>query len=103
MCHNTDTSLNEYLAKLPAKKLHRKPHHRPRGRYRNTPPLVKKMVDPVSLSDTAMATPNSNNSGVATPTTTPAVTGSNDSSGEKATADKAVVSSMFITWNIYTG
>ena len=98
MCFcNADTSLNEYLANLPAKKLHRKPHHRPRNRYRNTPPLAKKMMDHVSLSDTAMGTPKSNNSGGATPTSTPALIGVNGSSTDKTSANGAVSSKFKIT------
>ena len=95
--NNSDTSLKEYLANLPAKKLHRKPHHRPRNRYRNTPPLAKKMMDHVSLSDAAMGTPKSNNSGVATPTSTPAMIGTSGSNTDKASASGAVSSKLMMT------
>ena len=87
-----DTNLKEYLANLPAKKLHRKPHHRPRNRYRNTPPLTKKVLDHVSLSDAAMGTPKSNNSGLATPTSMLAVIGSNGSHADKTSTSGAVSS-----------
>ena len=83
------------MANLPAKKLHRKPHHRSRNRYRNTPPLNKKIID---HSDAAMATPKSNNSGVATPTTTAAVIGGNDSSMDKSSDSRAVSSKIIITY-----
>ena len=98
----SDTSLKEYLANLPAKKLHRKPHHRPRNRYRNTPPLAKKMMDHVSLNDTAMGTPKSNSSGVATPTSTSAMIGTNGSNADRNSASGAVSSEFKMFLSIFT-
>ena len=50
------------------------------------------MVDHASINDAAMATPKSNNSGVATPTSVPTVIGANDSYAEKTSTSGAVSS-----------
>ncbi|XP_065901985.1 protein Aster-A-like isoform X3 [Dysidea avara] len=85
-----DTSLKEYLANLPAKKLHRKPYHRSRSRYKNTPPLMKKTMDSSGLGEVGITTPKSN-SGLTTPNSMQTPGGDNDSNADKPTISMASV------------